>query len=147
MLLTSPSSKQHLQMARYLSKRFERGIWSETKGVWGHCEVGSLLLEIWNLLLMFYFWPYYAKTLWRCGWCLDARVALEVSPAQVASPVVLLSVFLVPRKVPAGEGSTNISFKALVHLRPHHIMNMKIMTFFSYILQSIQVIFFTFLIL
>ena len=33
------------------------------------------------------------------------------------------------------EGSTNISFKTLVHLRPHHIMNVKIMTCFSDILQ------------
>ena len=33
------------------------------------------------------------------------------------------------------EGSTNISFKALVHLRPQHIMNVKIMTCFSFILQ------------
>ena len=33
-----------------------------------------------------------------------------------------------PEEGPSREGSTNISFKALVHLRPHHIMNVKIMT-------------------
>ena len=40
-----------------------------------------------------------------------------------------------PKEGPSREGSTNISFKALVHLRPHHIMNVKVMMCFSFILQ------------
>ena len=53
-----------------------------------------------------------------------------------------------PEEGPSREGSTNISFKALVHLHPQHIMNVKIMMCFFYIaMQYIQVIFFTFLIL
>ena len=40
-----------------------------------------------------------------------------------------------PEEGPSREGSTNISFKALVHLRPHHITNVKIIMCFSFILQ------------